>query len=119
MITLIEATVITHLVSELKTNDVYAERPVNPPAAFYVVEKTSSGETNHIQNAVIAVQSISQSSLLEAATMSKAAEKAMKKLIEVENVSRCILNSAYNFTDTRTREYRYQAVFEITYMEGD
>ena len=51
--------------------------------------------------------------------MSKAAEKALKKLIEVENVSRCILNSAYNFTDTRTREYRYQAVFEITYMEGE
>ena len=119
MITLIEATVISHLATELKTTDVYAERPETVPDKYYIVEKTSSGETNYIQRATIVVQSVSRSSLLEAAQMSKAAEKAMRKLIEQTDVSRCKLNSAYNYTDTETREYRYQAVFDITYMEGD
>lgn len=119
MITLIEATVISHLSGELNTDHVYAERPVELPDEYFIVEKTSSDETNHIQAATVVVQSISQSSLLRAAEMSKAVEKAMKKLIEVSDVSRCKLNSAYNFTDTETREYRYQAVFDITYMEGD
>lgn len=119
MITLIEATVISHLATELKTTDVYAERPVNPPDEYIIVEKTSSGETNHIQRATVAVQSISKTSLLNAAQTSKAVEKAMKKIIEVTDVSRCKLNSAYNFTDTGTREYRYQAVFDLYYMEGE
>ena len=119
MIDLIEVTVISHLATELKTAHVYAERPANPPDEFYIIEKTSSDETNHIQAATVAVQSISRSSLLAAAQMSKAAEKAMKTLIDEPDVSRCKLNSAYNFTDTETREYRYQAVFDITYMEGE
>ena len=119
MIELIEATVISHLVTELKTAHVYAERPVNPPDEFYIIEKTSSDETNHIQAATVAVQSISRSSLLRAAQMSKDAERAMKTLISEPDVSRCKLNSAYNYTDTETREYRYQAVFDITYMEGE
>lgn len=117
--TLIEAIVISHLSAELKTSDVYAERPAALPDEFWIIEKTSSGETNHIQTATIAVQSVSRSSMLRAAEMSKAAEKAMKTLINVTDVSRCKLNSAYNFTDTETKEYRYQAVFDITYMEGD
>ena len=119
MITLIEAEVISHLSAALETDSVYAERPADPPDEFYLVEKTSAGETNHIQTAMIAVQSISRSSLLRAAEMSRAAEKAMKGLISVPDVSRCALNSAYNHTDTGTKEYRYQAVFDITYMEGE
>ena len=116
---LIEETVISHLSEELETENVYAERPAEPPEEFWIIEKTSSGETNHIQAATVCVQSISQRSLLRAAEMSKEAEKAMKTLICEENVSRCRLNTAYNFTDTETREYRYQAVFDITYMEGE
>lgn len=119
MITMIEATVISHLSRDLHTEDVYAERPAEVPDEYYIVEKTSSGETNHIQAAMIAVQSISRSSLLRAAEMSRAAERAMRTLTEETDVSRCRLNSAYNYTDTETKEYRYQAVFDITYMEGE
>ncbi len=119
MITLIEATVISHLAAELQTTEVYAERPASVPDEYYIIEKTSSGETDHIQRATIVVQSISGSSLLRAAEMSKAAEKAMRKLTGQADVSRCKLNSAYNYTDTETKEYRYQAVFDIYYMEEE
>ena len=33
------------------------------------------------------------------------------------NVFRCELNGDYNFTDTETKRYRYQAVFDLTYKE--
>lgn len=118
-VNLIEATVISYLLTALNTNNVFAERPVNPPDEYYVIERTSGGETNHIQTATIAVQSISGSSLLRAAQMNKAVLKAMPDIIQVEDVSSCKLNTAYNFTDTETKEYRYQAVFDIYYMEGE
>ena len=116
---LIEAVIISHLASKLNSSDVYAERPKNPPAKYWLIEKTSADEENHIVKATIAVQSISSSSLLEAAQMSKLAEDAMRSLIEVDNVGRSKLNTAYNFTDPETKEYRYQAVFDIYYMEGE
>lgn len=117
--TLIEEIVISHLASELETDNVFAERPADLPAKYYVIEKTSAGEKNHVSRATVAVQSISSDSMLEAARMSKDAEKAMKRLISVANVSAVRLNSAYNFTNPETKEYRYQAVFDIYYMEGE
>ena len=116
---IIEAIVLRHLLTALATPDVYAERPKTPPAAYYLIEKTSADEENHIQRATIAVQSISSGSLLEAAQMSHDAEYAMRDLINVDNVGKCKLNSAYNFTDPETLEYRYQAIFDIYYTEGD
>lgn len=115
---LIEAVIISHLASKLNSSDVYAERPKTPPAKYWLIEKTGADEENHIVAATIAVQSISSSSLLEAAQMSKLAEDAMRSLIEVANVGRSKLNTAYNYTDPETKEYRYQAVFDINYMEG-
>ena len=119
MITLIEATVISHLAFVLGTDDVFAERPVNPPSSYYVIEKTAAGKKNHVSMATVAVQSISSESLLEAAQMSKDAEMAMETITGVTDVSCCRLNSAYNFTDAETKEYRYQALFDIYYVEGE
>ena len=119
MITLIEATVISHLASVLGTDDVFAERPVNPPSCYYVIEKTAAGKKNHVSMATVAVQSISSDSLLEAAQMSKDAEMAMETITGVTDVSCCRLNSAYNFTDAETKEYRYQALFDLYYVEGE
>lgn len=116
---LIEATVISYLAEALNTDNVFAERPVNPPDEYYVIERTSGGEINHIQTATIAVQSISGSSLLRAAQMNKAVIKAMPGIVQAMDVSCCKLNSAYNFTDTETKQYRYQAVFDLYYMEGE
>lgn len=119
MSTIIEAAVISHLCTKLASADVYAERPKNPPAKYWIIEKTSADEENHILKATIAVQSISAASLLEAAEMSRDAEQAMRELIEVDGIGKSKLNSAYNFTNPETKEYRYQAVFDIYYMEGD
>ena len=58
-------------------------------------------------------------SLFRAAEINRAVEKAMKNLTDLESVSKCKLNSSYNYTDTDSKKYRYQAVFDITFMEGE
>ena len=117
--TLLEAIVISHLSTKLNSTAVYAERPKTPPAKYWIVEKTAADEENRLLQATVAVQSISSASLLEAAQMSHDAEQAMRSLIEVDGIGSSKLNSAYNFTDPETKEYRYQAVFDIYYMEGE
>ena len=36
-------------------------------------------------------------------------------MITLNSISKIKLNSDYNFTDTETKEYRYQAVFDINH----
>lgn len=93
---------------------VFMEVPENPPAEYVVIEKTGGGEENHIESAVCAVQSYG-STLYKAASLNEEVKKAMKKLSEDDAVSAVRLNSDYNFTDTATKQYRYQAVFDIYY----
>ena len=40
-------------------------------------------------------------------------KKVVEQLVELNDVSDVSLNSDYNYTDTETKEYRYQAVFDI------
>lgn len=119
MTSLIEAAVISYLVSALETQHVYAERPENPPEEYYIIERTASGEINHIQTATVTIQSVSGNSLLRAAEMNQQVLKVMPCIVQEADVSCCRLNSAYNYTDTSTRQYRYQAVFDLYYMEGE
>ena len=103
----------------LKANidaDIYTELP--PTLEFYpscvVLEKTSERRENHIRTATIAIQSYGYS-LFEAATMNELVIEQMLNIITLNSIASCKLNSDYNFTDTTTKRYRYQAVFDITY----
>lgn len=114
---IIEALVIAFLQSNL-TVPVYAERPEKPDPSYVIVEKVGGDETNQIPRATLAVQSHGKS-MLEAATLNAQIKRVMKTLIEDDRVSRCHINSDYNFTDEETKTYRYQAVFDITYYEEE
>ncbi len=114
---MIEATVIGYL-DGLDGVHAYAERPEDPPAEYLLIEKTGGGYENHINHATMAVQCYADS-LFRAAELCGMVEAAMRDIVTVPDVSSCRLNSSYNFTDTESRKYRYQAVFDMTYMEGD
>jgi len=94
----------------------YMEEPESPPQKYVLIEKTGSSEENYISSAVIAVQSYGVS-LYEAALLNGDVKNAMRDLVQFPRISRCRLGSDYNFTDTQTKRYRYQAVFNITYYE--
>jgi hypothetical protein len=53
--------------------------------------------------------------MFKAAKLNDDVVAAMYGLITVPEVTKVTLNSNYNFTDTRTKEYRYQAVFDINH----
>lgn len=110
---MIEKIVYDYL-SEALTVPVRLEVPENPPERFVLLEKTGSGVENHIYSATIAVQSWAET-LFEAAALNEQVKEAMDCIVRLPEVCSCRLNSDYNFTDTATKRYRYQAVFDIVH----
>lgn len=92
----------------------YMEVPEKPIAPYVVIEKTGESETNKIFSGTLAIQSIS-TSLYNAAKLDEEVKTAMESIVELDSVYRCRLAGSYNFTDTSTKRYRYQSVFDMTY----
>jgi len=93
----------------------YMEMPKNTPSfPFVIIEKTGSSKENQIETSTIAIQSYA-SSLYEAAELNEDIKASMEDAVVVDEITRVSLNSDYNFTDTETKRYRYQAVFDITH----
>ncbi|MDD3185912.1 MAG: hypothetical protein PHT76_11505 [Anaerostipes sp.] len=92
---------------------VYLEIPNNPDEKYVIIEKTGSGESNHVKSATIAIQSYADS-LYRAASLNEELKSTMEKAVELEQISKCKINSDYNYTDTSSKKYRYQAVYDIT-----
>ena len=97
--------------------DVFLEVPPRPPKKFVTIEKTGSGRRNYIDSATIAFQSWSATSKYEAAELNDKVKQVIFDSIKEPNISRAELNSDYDYTDTSTKKYRYQAVFDITYFD--
>lgn len=112
---MIEKTVLNYLDGVLDV-PVHMERQKNATAPYVLIELTAGDDTNHIRNATVAVQSYAKS-LYEAAELNDKVLKAMADIDGLTNVSKCSINSYYNYTNTTTKEYRYQAVFNLVYME--
>ena len=119
---MIEKLIYDYLEEELKPLPVYMQTPEGTaedpiPEEYVLIEKTGSSESNLIPSATFAFQSISSISLYRAAEINEDVKSAMFTVISLPEVSRARLNSDYNFTDTRTKQFRYQAVYDITYKE--
>lgn len=111
---MIEKTVLDYLSAQLSPVPVYMETPEGPPEKYVLIEKTGGSMHDQIWTATLAVKSIA-STLYDAASLSDSVIKKMLDIVAAEDVSACSLNSNYNFTDTRTKKYRYQAVFDLVY----
>lgn len=109
---MIEIIILNHLKKYLEV-PVHLEKQTNVKP-YVLFEKTSSGKSNHLPSATIAFQSYGNS-LFEAAELNEKVKSAVEKLIELNDIRGLDLNSDYNFTDTTTKEYRYQAVYDIRY----
>ena len=114
----IEYTVLNYLNDALSEHNIeaYLEEPMHPEDEYVLIEKTGSGEENHINHATFAVQSYSKS-MKDAIDLNELVKEIMAAFPASTRyfVFSCDINSDYNFTDTETNRYRYQAVFEITY----
>ena len=112
---LIEKILLDYLLQTLGV-PVFLEEPEpdDLPARYIIIEKTGSSVENHIYSATFAIQSYAPT-LYHAALLNEAVKDAMQEIIWLDEISRCELNSDYNYTDTATKRYRYQAVFDIVH----
>lgn len=110
---MIEIIVLEFLKKELNEN-VYLEKPKVSEGSYVLFEKTSSGKENHMPTATIAFQSYGKS-MYEAAELNDRVKKSVERMIELDEIRGLTLNGDYNFTNTTTKEYRYQAVYDIRY----
>lgn len=110
---MIELIILNHLNSKLDVS-VHLEKPSSQTGSYVVFEKTSSGKSNHLPSATIAFQSYAES-LYNAVALNEKVKTAVEDLIGLNDIRGLSLNSDYNFTDTTTKEYRYQAVYDIRY----
>ena len=72
-----------------------------------------------ITTSTIAIQSVVDSlqggSMLDAMDLNEDVKEVMDGIITLDEIVRVDLNSDYNYTDDSTKEYRYQAVYQITH----
>lgn len=114
---MIETVILAHLKTALETDNVFMEVPrENLPEKFVVVEKTGGDRVNHIDSSEFAVQSYA-ATLYDAAVLNDQVKAAMDSLVEEDEVARSAYQTDYNFTDTETKRYRYQAIYDITHYE--
>ena len=111
---MIEITVMNFLENIITDIPVLLEVPEEPPAKYIVVRKTGSDVENHIYEATLAIQSYAPS-LYEAIVLNGRVLAAMDDMSPANGVFSAKLNSDYEYTDTSTKEYRYQAVFQVYY----
>lgn len=117
---MIEKILISHLNNQTSALDnVFAERPETIPPSYIVIEKTGSTTTDMITTSTVAIQSCCDSmqdkSFLDAAELNEEVKSVMADLIALDDIVMVDLNSDYNYTDNTTKEYRYQAVYQITH----
>lgn len=108
---MIELTIKTHFDTVLDV-DVYFEQPETAPESFVLIEKTGSGRINKLNSSTFAFQSYA-GSMYEAASLNEQVKAAADSLVSLDEIASVSLNSDYNFTDTTTKRYRYQAVYDI------
>lgn len=109
---MIEKTILDYMSAEL-TEPVALERD-GLNGRFLLIQKTGSSKNNFIDRATFAFQSY-DASLYNAAEFNEKVKTAVFSLIAHDDIYSVKLVSDYNFTDPTTKEYRYQAIFDIYY----
>ena len=81
---------------------------------YVLIDQTGSSRTNHIITTTFALQSYGDS-LYDAMLLNDAVEDAMVGFAELDEITRVELETDYNFTNTASKQYRWQAVYSITH----
>lgn len=109
---MIEKTLIRYLSDNLDTY--VGMEPPEQTAGYVLIDKLGSSWNNHITTSRIAVQSYGDS-LYKAMELNEEVRGVMDGLISLDQITSVVLETDYNFTNTATKQYRWQAVYNITH----
>lgn len=110
---MIEITILNYI-SERMSVPVHMEVPAKPTKRYVVLRKADSGRENHIITSIFVADCYAES-LLEAAKLSAEMVAAMDSLPELDEICGVSLTGDYSLTDTSSKRYRYQVVYDITH----
>ena len=63
----------------------------------------------------LTIDVLTDNSRKDTAVLNEKVKEFMRAAISLDSIAKVECNSDYNFTDASTKEYRYQAVFDIKY----
>lgn len=108
----------TILLDYLKSDDdlgVYVGMEAPEQLTDYIIlDKTGSRQSNHVITSTFAIQSYGET-LYDALLLSKKVETSMAEFEARDDIVHVELETDYNFTNTVTKQYRWQAVYNITH----
>ena len=111
---MIETKVIKYLKDNLNV-PVYLEIPPDTTGKFIVIERTGGSGSSKLFTSTFAIQSYGPK-LSDAIQLNQSVIKKMEAFPTSEgDVTGVTLNGYYNFTNTQTKQRRYQAVFNINH----
>jgi hypothetical protein len=109
-----ELVVLDHLQQKLSV-PVKMEHTEDDPESYVILERVGSGRTDRIYRVSFALQSYAES-MYKAALLNEEVKSLMDEIIEKPEVSKVTLDSDYNDSDTATKEYRYQCVYDLVFF---
>lgn len=110
---MIEEIVLNHL-SGIISVAVEMEIPRKPDKRYVVIRKADSGREEHIYTSMFVIDSYAES-LFEAAKLSSEVVAAMDLLPDLDEICSVELTGDYSLSDTASKKYRYQAVYNVTH----
>ncbi len=84
---------------------------------YVLIDQTGSDTRNHITTTTIAIQSYG-ATLYDAMYLNESLKAVMNGFVALDEIASVQLNTDYNFTNTETKQYRWQAVYQITHYLG-
>ena len=86
---------------------------------FVLIDQTGSQRRNHLNTVTVAIQSYGPT-LADALSINASVEQVMmNRLLADDLIAAVKFNTDYNFTNPETKEYRWQAVYDITYYHQE
>lgn len=113
---MIEQTVKYYLDDRLVV-PVYMDKPADPGESYVVLTKTGSRVKNKIYSSTFSLQSVAPT-LYQAAQLNELVKMYMDNIIVLDSIISSTMVSDYEFTNTATKERRYQAVYDIKHYYG-
>ena len=84
---------------------------------YVLIDQTGSDTRNHITTTTLAIQSYG-ATLYDAMYLNESLKAVMNGFVALDEIASVQLNTDYNFTNTETKQYRWQAVDQITHYLG-
>jgi len=104
--------IILDYVSARLSVPVDMEVPADPENSYVVLKRSGRGRENGLEASNLITDAYAQS-LEEAAMLNEQVKAVLDELDTLDEISSAELAADYPLTDTASKRYRYQAVYEI------